>query len=70
MNLHTTMPRFGSLLVITMLALSDFRTTAAEPVGNGAPAAAASNDLFRRDNLMAWCIVPFDGVKRSPEPRA
>jgi len=34
------------------------------------PASAAGADLFRRDNLMAWCIVPFDSVKRGPEPRA
>lgn len=27
-------------------------------------------DLFRRDNLIAWCIVPFDAKKRGPEERA
>ncbi len=27
-------------------------------------------DVFERDNLMAWCIVPFDGRKRGPEERA
>jgi len=26
--------------------------------------------LFARDNLFAWCIVPFDGKKRGPEARA
>ena len=26
--------------------------------------------LFARDNLVAWCIVPFDSKKRSPEERA
>ncbi len=25
---------------------------------------------FRRSNLVAWCIVPFDGKKRGPEERA
>lgn len=25
---------------------------------------------FRKDNLTAWCIVPFDAKKRSPEERA
>jgi len=39
---------------------------AAEPVDVGARA----QDLFRRDNLVAWCIVPFDGKKRGPEERA
>ncbi len=28
------------------------------------------NNLFARDNLVAWCIVPFDGKKRGPEERA
>jgi sugar phosphate isomerase/epimerase len=31
---------------------------------------AAGNKLFARDNLVAWCIVPFDGKKRGPEDRA
>jgi hypothetical protein len=26
-------------------------------------------DLFDRSNLAAWCIVPFDVKKRSPEDR-
>ena len=30
----------------------------------------AEEDLFRRDNLVAWCIVPFDAKKRGPEERA
>ena len=37
------------------------------------PAPAPSSDkhrLFARDNLIAWCIVPFDSKKRSPEERA
>lgn len=27
-------------------------------------------DLFAPENLMAWCIVPFDAKKRGPEERA
>lgn len=36
------------------------------------PAAAAlpAEGLFARTNLVAWCIVPFDSKKRSPEERA
>lgn len=30
----------------------------------------AQEKLFARDNLVAWCIVPFDVKKRSPEERA
>ena len=29
-----------------------------------------SKHLFDRDNLIAWCIVPFDSKKRSPDERA
>jgi putative heme-binding domain-containing protein len=34
--------------------------------------AAAENcpTLFARDNLVAWCIVPFDSRRRTPEERA
>jgi glucose dehydrogenase/sugar phosphate isomerase/epimerase len=33
-----------------------------------APGRAA--DLLARENLVAWCIVPFDAAKRGPEERA
>ncbi len=32
--------------------------------------AAAAKDIFARDNLVAWCIVPFDAKKRTPSQRA
>ena len=34
------------------------------------PAQLPPNGIFRKDNLAAWCIVPFDAKKRSPEDRA
>jgi hypothetical protein len=43
------------------------------PRGRAAEAAdvaARAKDLFRRDNIVAWCIVPYDGKKRGPEERA
>ncbi len=33
------------------------------------PVAKEKKELFARDNLVAWCIVPFDGKKRGPEER-
>lgn len=30
----------------------------------------ASRQLFSRENLIAWCIVPFDSKRRGPEERA
>ena len=32
-------------------------------------AADPPKDIFARDNLVAWCIVPFDAKKRSPAER-
>ena len=34
------------------------------------PVVGTGYDLFGRSNLVAWCIVPFDGRKRGPEERA
>lgn len=39
---------------------------AALAAGQPAPAAPA---VFARDNLVAWCIVPFDARKRTPAQR-
>jgi hypothetical protein len=39
----------------------------------GAPSSNQTQEkklLFSRDNLYAWCIVPYDSVHRSPEQRA
>lgn len=35
-----------------------------------APTSEATRKLFARDNLVAWCIVPFDAKHRGPEERA
>ncbi|RUL88854.1 sugar phosphate isomerase/epimerase family protein [Tautonia sociabilis] len=35
-----------------------------------APGADDPDGLFARENLVAWCIVPFDASKRGPEERA
>ncbi len=32
--------------------------------------AAESADLLRDENVVAWCIVPFDAAQRNPEERA
>jgi sugar phosphate isomerase/epimerase len=42
---------------------------AAAPAREPPPEDAAAR-LFARDNLVAWCIVPFDSKKRGPEERA
>ncbi len=44
-------------VVLSLLLSITSSVRAQEPV---------STDLFRMDNLVAWCIVPFDGAKRGP----
>jgi glucose dehydrogenase len=46
--------------MILMLALFSLSVSAAEE----------EKGVFRQDNLAAWCIVPFDKAKRTPEQRA
>lgn len=29
----------------------------------------SAENLFRKDNLVAWCVVPFDSVNRTPQQR-
>lgn len=56
------MPRALPVVVVGLLiGLTPVR--AAEPLPTG-------RLLFERDNLVAWCIVPFDARKRGPEERA
>lgn len=38
--------------------------------GEAAAKPAESTGLFAPENLVAWCIVPFDAKKRGPEERA
>ncbi len=33
-------------------------------------AKSGKKDIFSMDNLVAWCVVPFDAKKRGPEERA
>jgi hypothetical protein len=47
------------LLAAGVLAFAPFRLHAAD-----------AGTLFARKNLAAWCIVPFDSLKRSPAQRA
>src|SRR5271154_5772593 len=61
-------------IILTILALSCMPRTAViaqPPVSPSDKAVAeAATRLYARDNLIAWCIVPFDSKKRSPEERA
>ncbi len=56
-------PCLGGILCGLFLALSGSTAAGADP-----PSKAF--DLYAKDNLVAWCIVPFDNQKRTPEQRA
>ncbi len=48
------------LLIVTLVVI----------LGKPFVKAAETPDVFRPENLVAWCIVPFDAKKRGPEERA
>jgi sugar phosphate isomerase/epimerase/cytochrome c2 len=52
----------GIILLAAPLMLAQATTAQESPV--------APEKLFARDNLVAWCIVPFDSQKRGPAERA
>jgi len=52
--------------LVALLALLGTAFSASAPAADPLP----SEGLFARTNLVAWCIVPFDSAKRSPEQRA
>lgn len=50
------LPRFGLALLVALAPLARARPADPPPI-------------FARDNLVAWCIVPFDAKKRTPAQR-
>src|SRR5689334_8081105 len=59
------------LSVVSSLLVPILLAAFAAPIARSADdPPAAADKLFARDNLVAWCIVPFDAKKRSPEERA
>jgi sugar phosphate isomerase/epimerase len=48
--------------------LATLALTPAAPAAEDGP--ATIKRLFARENLVAWCIVPFDAMRRGPEERA
>lgn len=64
----TPLLRFQRLATgIVLLTLIVTRTADCDETAEPQSSADA---LFQRENLVAWCIVPFDGKKRSPAERA
>ena len=57
-------------LLATMIGACPGFSQAQERAGQPAPRGTPADQLFARDNLVAWCIVPFDSKKREPEDGA
>ncbi len=55
--------RLPCLLFLVVLILFAAQVVAADPP------VPTGEKLFARDNLVAWCIVPFDAKKRTPTER-
>jgi putative heme-binding domain-containing protein len=53
-----------ALLTLSLLSLHFADSTSAQGPKS------QPDKLFNRENLVAWCIVPFDGKKRGPAERA
>lgn len=54
--------------MIVLSCLPSVLLSFVDPVGD--LPSADRRDSFARENLVAWCIVPFDAAKRSPAERA
>jgi len=57
---------------VPCMLLAVFSFVALVPTGRASSAEAnnAGASVFAKDNLVAWCIVPFDASKRGPRERA
>ena len=71
------MHRFGSRILrlkrvsgLFLAVLLGLGTRGATSKANAASSSVGSYQLFAHNNLVAWCIVPFDAQKRGPEARA
>ena len=62
-------PLLASILVAVLAgsATAQEKAPTTRPAPDGA---SAARRLFARENLVAWCIVPFDSARRGPEDRA
>lgn len=69
-----TLIRISALMFFASLATPSFsQPPAAEASPTAAPVqgvAPEKESVLRQDNLVAWCIVPFDAAQRTPAERA
>ncbi|AMV39805.1 Xylose isomerase-like TIM barrel [Planctomyces sp. SH-PL62] len=70
-----TIARAFLLALLGLFGADVVRVQAQQPEAQDSPEAGTPKDakaagIFARDNLTAWCIVPFDSKNRTPEERA
>lgn len=75
MKLKAILPKFFLVIPFAFGVFQSPKSQADAPgegfrVANVTQQPSINEKLFAKDNLMAWCIVPFDAGKRSPEQRA
>jgi hypothetical protein len=72
LSLRALRPRWFAATTILILCSLTFPGFAAEKATqtHAAETPSGSAGIFAKDNLVAWCIVPFDAKKRGPEERA
>ena len=65
-----TKPLAAAALVLLCVGPVTAPAGEAPPAAPPAPRGADIGGVFARDNLVAWCIVPFDAQQRGPKERA
>ena len=72
-NLRTHFTIYFAIIAAIIAAVVT-KSASAEPVPavlpSTRPATKPASALFARSNLVAWCIVPYDGKQRTPAQRA
>jgi sugar phosphate isomerase/epimerase len=66
----TAPPRIIPLALLSLCLFSPPPVARSAALSDSASKGVASSSLFSRDNLVAWCIVPFDAKQRGPTERA
>jgi sugar phosphate isomerase/epimerase len=64
--MNSSSRRLSFFLILILLGICII----ALPESTRGDAAAPTTSLWDHDNLVAWCVVPFDARKRGPEERA
>src|SRR5437899_2972158 len=62
--------RFEAVLILAICVCTHLKSVQSQNKDATAAMQAAARWHYGRDNLVAWCVVPFDARQRGPEERA